>query len=185
MKLSTAFQKAWHEVETAFKDQRIKCHDLFAFVFCKAMGEGVEGALAQYDGRRHSNSKFRPNFFVWQGAEDPYVLFIGKLRFKPEEPSFIQSDIKVLMKYAHESSIDVLAPASSGKGSIVRKMNVSPDIETGYFIIGDFDSKEINQSINSCKLSPQAKAKLHVAIGAGSDEQKQFQYHSSIDSYTN
>lgn len=178
MKLTSAFQKTWQEIELAFKKQQITSHDLFAFLFCKSLNNKIDGAIPQYDGRKHPNSALRPNFYICKGVEDPVVLFVGKLRFYPEEPSLVQTDITALQAYAHKTSIDAFAPSLSSKGTIEKSISVSPDAETGYFVIGRIDEDLIYQNINSCQLSIEVKAKFHLAFGAVSDDQVHFQYQS-------
>lgn len=183
MNLTNALQRTWRVIETAAQNQQIKNHELFVLVFCKTLDEEIEGVFTSYDGRRHSNSISRPNFFIWQDAENPKVIFVGKLRFAPDKHLDIQNDISSLKKYIHKSSAEVLAPALIGKGSVERELKVSPDIEIGYFIVGDLDMKTVHQSISSCALSPEEKAKLHIAFGVASDEKAQFQFIPPISEF--
>lgn len=180
MNLPTAFRKTWQEVETAFKNQQINNHDLFVFVFCRAFDEEGDDIHIQYDGRNKSNAKFKPNLFVWQENEHPCVIFVGKLRFEPNRSSDIEHDIRTLAEYTNTSSVDVLASPSNEQRGTEQTMKVSPDVEIGYFVTSDFDGKTIDQVISSCGLTPQNRAKLHVATGTGSStqaEQVQFHYH--------
>ena len=52
------------------------------------------------------------------------------------------------------------------EGAIEQTLAISPDLEIGYFVIGNFDDRVINQAIKSCDFSPQEMAKLHIATGS-------------------
>ena len=161
MDLSRIFEHTWQEVGVVHGDGQIRNQSVLGFALCKVLEPMLVGQHLIYDARVIPEGGFRPNLLIWSDEGKPTVVFMGVIKFQSEGLAAIQQGIKELCGYTSRSVVEVLADSSD-----TIDMNVSPNVEFGYFCLGDFKPEEVGRDTASHILPDDELARFHFAYAS-------------------
>ena len=170
MSLATLFEKTWKGLEAEYSDTPIEIYTgkhnrnqaMLVAIFCKLFNSGSNHLHATYDARNLPDKSYRPNFIIWNDEHrEPQVVFMGDIKYKHQDLIGLQQDIGELIAYTRNTFVEVLTSHDS-----TDEMKVAPDIEPGYFVVGEFEPEVISHEFASLNLPPRELARFHFAYGS-------------------
>jgi hypothetical protein len=166
MIFSRTLAEAWRDVEKAYGQGYLVNESMMAFALYKAITDRRPDLCITYDARIDSKKNYRPDFVVWQDGNEPAVLFVCELKFKPGHYAKYHWDISKLKTINEKRVLDVTRRNPKTGEIETLKATKANEFGIGFFAIANYDTAAVTQKNVTELLTPREKSVFHFAFGS-------------------